>query len=69
MNCPGKFAVSPIHNAIAMLGCELSLPAFFFARKRLNSQEPDVDLFSLLVYPLRSRGKDGHFADAQIVSG
>ena len=32
-------------------------------------QELDVDMFSLLVYPLRSRGKDGHFADAQIVSG
>ena len=32
-------------------------------------QELDVDLFSLLVYPLRSRGKDGHFADTQIVSG
>ena len=34
-----------------------------------HAQELDVDLFSLLVYPLRSRGKDGHFADAQIVSG
>ena len=34
-----------------------------------ESQELDVDMFSLLVYPLRSRGKDGHFADAQIVSG
>ena len=34
-----------------------------------KSQELDVDMFSLLVYPLRSRGKDGHFADAQIVSG
>ena len=33
------------------------------------AQELDVDMFSLLVYPLRSRGKDGHFADAQIVSG
>ena len=30
-------------------------------------QELDVDMFSLLVYLLRSRGKDGHFADAQIV--
>ena len=29
-----------------------------------ESQELDVDMFSLLV-----RGKDGHFADAQIVSG
>ena len=33
------------------------------------SQELDVEMFSLLVYPLRRRGKDGHFADAQIVSG
>ena len=35
----------------------------------LKPQELDVEMFSLLVYPLRSRGKDGHFADAQIVSG
>ena len=35
----------------------------------LDTQELDVDIFSLLVYPLRSRGKDGHFANAQIVSG
>ena len=34
-----------------------------------GTQELDVNMFSLLVYPLRSRGKDGHFADAQIVSG
>ena len=34
-----------------------------------EAQELDVNMFSLLVYPLRSRGKDGHFADAQIVSG
>ena len=33
------------------------------------AQELDVDDFSLLVYPLRSRGKDGHFPAAQIVSG
>ena len=26
-------------------------------------------LFSILVYPLRSEGKDGHSATAQIVSG
>ena len=32
-------------------------------------QELDVDLFPILVYPLRSRGKDGHSAAAQIVSG
>ena len=25
--------------------------------------------FSILVYPLRIRGKDGHYAAAQIVSG
>ena len=34
-----------------------------------SPQELDVDLFSLLVYPLRGRGKDGHSAVAQIVSG
>ena len=34
-----------------------------------KSQELDVDIFSLLVYPLRSRGKDGHSAAALIVSG
>ena len=33
------------------------------------TQELDVDLFSILVYPLRSKGKDGHSAAAQIVSG
>ena len=37
--------------------------------RSIDPQELDVDMFSLLVYPLRSRGKDGHFADAQIVSG
>ena len=35
----------------------------------LSAQELDVDHFSLLVYSLRSRGKDGHSAAAQIVSG
>ena len=35
----------------------------------VKSQELDVNMFSLLVYPLRSRGKDGHFAAAQILSG
>ena len=39
------------------------------ANSMLHAQELDVDMFSLLVYPLRSRGKDGHFADAQMVSG
>ena len=34
-----------------------------------GSQELDVNIFSVLVYPLRSKGKDGHFAAAQIVSG
>ena len=33
------------------------------------AQELDVGISSLLVYPLRSRGKDGHSAAAQIVSG
>ena len=41
----------------------------FMHGKYFQAQELDVDMFSLLVYPLRSRGKDGHFADAQIVSG
>ena len=35
----------------------------------LRPQELDVNIFSVLVYPLRSKGKDGHFAAAQIVSG
>ena len=34
-----------------------------------RAQELDVVFFTLLVYPLRSRGKDGHSAAAQIVSG
>ena len=33
------------------------------------SQELDVTMFSVLVYPLRSKGKDGHSAAAHIVSG
>ena len=33
------------------------------------SQELDVNMFSVLVYPLRSKGKDGHSAAAHIVSG
>ena len=33
------------------------------------AQELDVVIFSILVYPLRSRVKDGHSAAAQIVSG
>ena len=32
------------------------------------AQELDADLFSILVYPLHSKGKDGHSAAAQIVS-
>ena len=35
----------------------------------LPTQELDVNIFSVLVYPLRSKGKDGHSAAAQIVSG
>ena len=35
----------------------------------LGPQELDVNIFSVLVYPLHSKGKDGHFAAAQIVSG
>ena len=34
-----------------------------------RTQELDVNIFSVLVYPLRSKGKDGHSAAAQIVSG
>ena len=34
----------------------------------LRPQELDVDN-AILVYPLRSKGKDGHSAAAQIVSG
>ena len=41
----------------------------YLANRCDNPQELDVNMFSLLVYPLRSRGKDGHFAAAQIVSG
>ena len=37
--------------------------------KYKNAQELDVNSFSILVYPLRSRGEDGHSAAAQIVSG
>ena len=33
------------------------------------AQELDVNMFSVLVYPLRSKGKDGHSAAAHIVSG
>ena len=33
------------------------------------TQELDVYIFSILVYHLRSRVKDGHSAAAQIVSG
>ena len=29
------------------------------------AQELDVGFFSILVYPLRSKGKDGHSAAAQ----
>ena len=35
----------------------------------VRPQELDVHIFSMLVYPLRSRGKDGHSAAAQIVFG
>ena len=42
----------------------------YFSLKLLSHpQELDVNIFSLLVYPLHSRGKDGHSAAAQIVSG
>ena len=34
-----------------------------------EAQELDVNMFSVLVYPLRSKGKDGHSAAAHIVSG
>ena len=38
-------------------------------QSKCKAQELDVAIFSLLVYPLRSKGKDGHSAAAQIVSG
>ena len=37
--------------------------------EQLETQELDVNIFSVLVYPLRSKGKDGHSVAAQIVSG
>ena len=46
-----------------------SLTFYVFMEFSSKAQELDVDMFSLLVYPLRSRGKDGHSAAAQIVSG
>ena len=38
-------------------------------RNMSKPQELDVNMFSVLVYPLRSKGKDGHSAAAHIVSG
>ena len=41
-------------------------------RENVNTvvpQELDVNMFYVLVYPLRSKGKDGHSAAAHIVSG
>ena len=35
----------------------------------LGAQELDVIIFYTCIYPLRSKGKDGHSAAAQIVSG
>ena len=34
-----------------------------------DTQELDVIIFNTCIYPLRSKGKDGHSAAAQIVSG
>ena len=39
------------------------------SRRSIDTQELDVNMFSVLVYPLRSKGKDGHSAAAHIVSG
>ena len=34
-----------------------------------SAQELDVNMFSVLVYSLHSKGEDGHSAAAHIVSG
>ena len=60
-----KFVTSRVHG----FGQKLKLMCVLHKVLYTAAQELDVDMFSLLVYPPRSRGKDGHFADAQIVSG
>ena len=48
---------------------QTELFVFYFRLSLERTQELDVNMFSVLVYPLRSKGKDGHSAAAHIVSG
>ena len=62
-----KYAYTCVHNVRYI--CNVIKYIYICVCVCVAAQELDVIIFYTCIYPLRSKGKDGHSAAAQIVSG